>query len=110
MSTDKPEPYPTAVVGGWSQGERLVRDIAVWPLLWTRPYFCAQWPREALTAAIIANGRISDEHALEARTNRYGSIELAEGVHRWTIANEQGYPTVPVVMTIEPDEDAWPTF
>jgi hypothetical protein len=103
MGTDTPVLYPVATIGAWTQSGVTVSEFAQYPEIWEPP--CFEMSREELTAAVAWNGGIADEYALEATTRRDGSVELVNGVHRWAVANELGYPVVPVVMTYEPAED-----
>jgi hypothetical protein len=103
--------YNTTVIGDWVQGHTLkdmvaVRVLAADPGIWTPPR--CELPREILTARILAAGGISHEHALTARTWLDGTIELSNGVHRWSVAAGLGVRRIPIEADWERDQpDPW---
>jgi hypothetical protein len=86
---------PREEIGGWRHGGVLVRDWARRSEIW-KPRRC-EMSREELRGLVITAGRIIRcEYALEATRYPGGHVELAHGVHRWTIADELGIDALPV--------------
>lgn len=86
--------HPLSEIGGWHQKCILVRDLAADPAIWDRGR--CELSREDLRERIAACGGVRCEHALSARKNTGGDIELVKGVHRWAIAVELCLDTLPV--------------
>jgi hypothetical protein len=70
-----------------------------------RPGHC-ELTHEDLTARIQAAGGIACGYALEALTLLSGKVQLANGLHRWVVADELGIGMVPVEMRTE-TEPVW---
>jgi hypothetical protein len=54
-----------------------------------------------MTSRIRAAGGITCGYALAGRNLLAGGVELVDGLHRWTVADELGIGLVPVKMSAE---------
>jgi hypothetical protein len=66
--------------------------------LWEPGHFDPDWGREKLTALIRQAGGIVHTEAILATIRADGGVHLDDGLHRWSIARDQGIPRIPVEM------------
>lgn len=66
--------------------------------LWEPGHLNPDWGREKLTALIRQAGGIVHSEAILATIRADGNVHLDDGLHRWSIARDQGIPRIPVEM------------
>lgn len=96
-------------IGDWIHGHhdstRTVRQTAAQPDIWDERN--CELSHEELRQRITAAAGVPCAHALKATTLLSGIIHLDNGVHRWTVARELGFLTVPVQMAHQPETESW---